>query len=173
MSADIVTVTQGSGPLILSMPHPGTGLPAEVHAALNATGRAVPDTDWHMRELYAFTERFEPTIVEAGLSRYVIDLNRDPSGVSLYPGQATTELVPTTTFDGEPIWATPPDAARSSAGASLFPALSRRAFSRDRAGEGAAWLVPALGLSFDQIGDSAPVSRHAADAQSRHQFGRE
>ncbi|CAN7332748.1 N-formylglutamate deformylase [Bosea sp. LjRoot9] len=108
---DIVTVTPGPSPFILSMPHPGTGLPHEVRAALNETGRSVPDTDWHMRQLYGFTERFQPTIVEAGLSRYVIDVNRDPSGVSLYPGQATTELVPTTSFDGEPIWATAPDAA--------------------------------------------------------------
>jgi formiminoglutamase len=34
----------------------------------------------------------------------VIDVNRDPSGTSLYPGQATTELCPTTTFDGEPLY---------------------------------------------------------------------
>ncbi len=107
----IVTVTRGPSPLILSMPHPGTGLPPEVEAALNERGRLVEDTDWHMREVYAFAARFQPTIVEAKLSRYVIDLNRDPSGVSLYPGQATTELVPTTTFDGAPIWITPPDAA--------------------------------------------------------------
>ncbi|WP_332680511.1 N-formylglutamate deformylase [Bosea sp. (in: a-proteobacteria)] len=111
MPPDIVTVTRGSSPLVLSMPHPGTGLPDEVASALNARGRQVEDTDWHMRQLYAFTERFQPTIVEAGLSRYVIDLNRDPAGVSLYPGQATTELVPTTTFSGEPIWTTPPDTA--------------------------------------------------------------
>lgn len=108
---DIVSITQGSSPLILSMPHPGTGLPEEVRAALNPTGLLVGDTDWHMRQLYAFAERFRPSVVEAGLSRYVIDLNRDPSGASLYPGQATTELVPTTTFDGEPIWTTPPDEA--------------------------------------------------------------
>ena len=106
-----VTVTRGPSPLILSMPHPGTGLPSEVEAALNERGRLVEDTDWHMREVYAFAERFQPTIVEAQLSRYVIDLNRDPSGVSLYPGQATTELVPMTTFDGAPIWDVPPDAA--------------------------------------------------------------
>ena len=105
----IVITTQGPSPLILSMPHPGTGLPPEVEATLNARGRLVEDTDWHMRQLYAFAERFSPTIVEAQLSRFVIDLNRDPSGVSLYPGQATTELVPTTTFDGAPIWETPPD----------------------------------------------------------------
>ena len=107
---DIVTVTRGTSPLILSMPHPGTGVPPEVATALNERGRLVEDTDWHMRQLYGFAERFAPTIVEAQLSRFVIDLNRDPSGVSLYPGQATTELVPTTTFDGAPIWQTTPDA---------------------------------------------------------------
>src|SRR3546814_19155870 len=31
-------------------------------------------------------------------------MNRDPSGASLYPGQATTELCPTTTFEGEPLY---------------------------------------------------------------------
>jgi N-formylglutamate deformylase len=107
----IVTVTPGPSPLIFSMPHPGTGVPPDIHADLNERGQLIEDTDWHMRALYAFAERYQPTIVEAGLSRYVIDLNRDPSGVSLYPGQATTELVPTTTFDGAPIWTTPPDTA--------------------------------------------------------------
>jgi len=34
----------------------------------------------------------------------VIDVNRDPSGISLYPGQAVTEMCPTTTFDGEPLY---------------------------------------------------------------------
>lgn len=111
MRTDIVSVTRGSSPLVLSMPHPGTGLPAEIAAQLNARGAQIEDTDWHMRQLYGFAERFQPTIVEAQLSRFVIDLNRDPAGVSLYPGQATTELVPTTTFDGAPIWQTTPDEA--------------------------------------------------------------
>lgn len=111
MSTDIVSVTRGSSPLILSMPHPGTGVPPEVAAQLNERGKLVEDTDWHMRQLYGFAAPFEPTIVEAQLSRFVIDLNRDPAGVSLYPGQATTELVPSTTFDGAPIWQTAPDAA--------------------------------------------------------------
>ncbi|MCR4522850.1 MULTISPECIES: N-formylglutamate deformylase [Bosea] len=111
MSAEIVTVRQGSSPLILSMPHPGTGVPPGVAAQLNARGKLVEDTDWHMRQLYSFAAPFQPSIVEAQLSRFVIDLNRDPAGVSLYPGQATTELVPTTTFDGAPIWQTAPDTA--------------------------------------------------------------
>jgi formiminoglutamase len=106
------TLTQGDSPLILSMPHPGTGLPPEVEAALNARGRQLEDTDWHMREVYRpVEERFGASVIQATLSRYVIDLNRDPSGVSLYPGQATTELVPTTTFDGAPIWQVAPDSA--------------------------------------------------------------
>ena len=43
-------------------------------------------------------------MIRTTISRTVIDVNRDPSGVSLYPGQATTELCPTTTFDGEPLY---------------------------------------------------------------------
>ena len=112
MTMDSFTLTPGESPLLLSMPHPGTGLPDEVAAALNARGKAVEDTDWHMRKLYAFAEqRWKPSVIEAKLSRYVIDLNRDPSGVSLYPGQATTELVPMSTFDGAPIWLKSPDTA--------------------------------------------------------------
>ena len=43
----------------------------------------------------------------------MIDVNRDPSGASLYPGRATTELVPTTTFDGDALYrlGEQPDAA--------------------------------------------------------------
>ena len=37
-------------------------------------------------------------------SRYVVDLNRDPSGEALYPGADNTELCPTRTFANEPIY---------------------------------------------------------------------
>ncbi len=43
-------------------------------------------------------------MVSTPIHRYVIDANRDPSDVSLYPGQNTTSLCPTTTFDGDPIY---------------------------------------------------------------------
>jgi formiminoglutamase len=42
--------------------------------------------------------------VRTRISRSIVDVNRDPSGASLYPGQATTELCPTTTFDGAPLY---------------------------------------------------------------------
>ena len=38
-------------------------------------------------------------------SRYVVDLNRDPSGAALYPGADNTELCPARTFASEPLYA--------------------------------------------------------------------
>ncbi len=100
---DIVTVTRGDGPIVLGMPHVGTFVSDAVRARLNDEGRVLRDTDWHVDRLYA---DLIPglTIVRANFHRYVIDANRDPSGQSLYPGASTTELVPMTNFDGEPIW---------------------------------------------------------------------
>ncbi|WP_439572309.1 N-formylglutamate deformylase [Phreatobacter sp.] len=109
-----VTVIPGDGPLVLGQPHVGTMIPPEVSVALNDRGRAVPDTDWWIDRLYAgIAERTGATVVRQTLSRFVIDVNRDPSGVSLYPGQNTTTLCPTTTFDAEPIYrdGCEPDAA--------------------------------------------------------------
>lgn len=97
------TVQPGDSPIILAMPHGGTGMPDALSVRLNANGRALADTDWHIARLY---EGLLPgaTVVQASFHRYVIDANRDPLGQSLYPGQNTTELCPTTDFDGLPIW---------------------------------------------------------------------
>ncbi len=62
------------------------------------------DADWRLDELYDFVGSLGATLVRTRLSRSIIDVNRDPSGASLYPGQATTELCPATTFDGEPLY---------------------------------------------------------------------
>lgn len=109
-----VEIHWGSSPLVLSQPHGGTWLPPEIAATANEAGRALADTDWWIDRLYApLAERFAATIVRTPVSRYAIDVNRDPAGVSLYPGQATTGLVPHETFDGAPIWqpGLEPDAA--------------------------------------------------------------
>jgi formiminoglutamase len=62
------------------------------------------------------------TLVRTAICRTVIDVNRDPSGASLYPGQATTELCPLTTFDGEPLYkdGLAPDAAEIEARRALY-----------------------------------------------------
>ncbi len=99
-----LTVRRGTAPLILSMPHTGTEIPAELAGGFICGWRARRDTDWHIEQLYDFAAELDATVVRTTLSRSVIDPNRDPSGASLYPGQATTELCPTTTFDGEPLY---------------------------------------------------------------------
>jgi formiminoglutamase len=100
---DPVEVTRGDSPIVLGLPHTGTYVPPEIQTKLNKRGRALTDTDWHIHTLY---DGLLPgaTTVRASFHRYVIDANRDPSGVSLYPGQNTTTLVPLTDFDGNDIW---------------------------------------------------------------------
>jgi formiminoglutamase len=99
-----LTVRTGSAPLLLCMPHTGTYIPRALEARFVSPWLARKDTDWWIDRLYAFADSLDISLVRTGVSRSVIDANRDPTGVSLYPGQATTELCPTTTFDGEPLY---------------------------------------------------------------------
>ena len=99
----LIEVTQGDGPLVLGLPHTGTDIPDDCLVPLNDTGRAMADTDWHINRLYAGLVDGVST-VRTPVHRYVIDVNRDPSGTSLYPGQNTTGLCPLTDFDGLPIY---------------------------------------------------------------------
>ena len=98
-----VEITEGASPVILCQPHSGTFIPDEILQRLNARGRALADTDWHVDRLYAGLLP-NATIIAARFHRYVIDANRPPSGASLYPGQNTTGLCPSTDFDGAPIY---------------------------------------------------------------------
>lgn len=101
--SDLYEISRGSSPVILAFPHTGTNVPADIWDRLNDNGRLLADTDWHIHQLYAGLLP-NATTVRATFHRYVIDANRDPSGASLYPGQNTTGLVPTSDFDGNPIW---------------------------------------------------------------------
>ncbi len=93
----------GTSPLVLGLPHTGTNIPTDCLARMNETGRAMADTDWHIHNLYdGLLEGV--TTVRTPIHRYVIDVNRDPSGASLYPGQNTTGLCPLTDFDGQSIY---------------------------------------------------------------------
>ncbi|MGL5362339.1 MAG: N-formylglutamate deformylase [Bosea sp. (in: a-proteobacteria)] len=101
---DWLTVEQRNAPLILSLPHTGTQIPADIEAKLASPWLARKDTDWWIDRLYGFAAGLGATVIHTAISRTVIDVNRDPSGISLYPGQATTELCPSTSFDGEPLY---------------------------------------------------------------------
>jgi formiminoglutamase len=99
-----LSVTRGQAPLIVSMPHPGIEIPVAKGAQLVSPWLARKDADWWIDRLYDFAPALGATVIRTAISRTVIDANRDPSGKSLYPGQNTTELCPTTTFDGEPLY---------------------------------------------------------------------
>ena len=100
----IYTLTRGTAPLLISIPHLGTRLPAEVRAQLTDVATVLQDTDWHLDLLYGFAAELGATVLQAEVSRYAVDLNRPPNDVSLYPGQTTTRLCPTETFHGEPLY---------------------------------------------------------------------
>ncbi|MCX8955509.1 N-formylglutamate amidohydrolase, partial [Ruegeria sp. NA] len=67
---DPVEVVQGDSPIVLGLPHTGTSVPAAIDAKLNARGRALADTDWHIHMLY---DGLLPgaTTVRATFHRYV------------------------------------------------------------------------------------------------------
>jgi len=100
----VFELIERGGPLVVSMPHSGLELSPGLRDRLVPEALALPDTDWHIPQLYDFLASFNATVICANYSRYVVDLNRDPSGQSLYPGQATTGLVPTEFFDGAPLY---------------------------------------------------------------------
>lgn len=101
--ADWLTVRRGEAPLVVSIPHAGTEL-IEVREQVKSPWLATLDTDWWVDRLYDFAADLGATVVSTALSRTVIDVNRDPESKDLYPGLASTELVPTTTFDGAPLY---------------------------------------------------------------------
>ena len=98
-------IARGDAPLIVSVPHSGRHVPDAIALRLSPPARRVPDTDWHVDKLYRFVAATGATLIAATHSRYVVDLNRDPSGTALYPGADNTELCPTRTFAGEPVYA--------------------------------------------------------------------
>lgn len=101
---DLFRLHQGVAPLIVSMPHVGTHLPAAIADTMTPIARHVVDTDWHVERLYDMAEDLGATTLAATHSRYVVDLNRAPDNRPLYAGADNTELVPLTTFDHEPLY---------------------------------------------------------------------
>ena len=104
MSA-VFDFVDGESPLLVSIPHDGRELAPGMAERMTAAGRALPDTDWHVRRLYDFAEELGASVIAANYSRYVADLNRSADDAALYPGQVSTGLCPLETFAGEPIYA--------------------------------------------------------------------
>ena len=100
MTNPIFELHRGTAPLLVSLPHDGTELPDVIAARMTESARHVPDTDWHVSRLYAFARAMGASVIVPRHSRYVVDLNRPPDDMSLYPGQNTTGLCPIAQFSG-------------------------------------------------------------------------
>jgi N-formylglutamate deformylase len=96
--------TQGRSPILVSMPHVGTGIPDDIAARMTPEALVRQDTDWHLLQLYDFLRDIGASVISARWSRYVIDLNRPPENTNLYPGMDTTGLCPLDTFHREAIY---------------------------------------------------------------------
>jgi N-formylglutamate deformylase len=96
----------GTVPVVVSIPHVGTAVPDDILERFTPRAKQLPDTDWHVDRLYDFASALGVHVIAANYSRYVVDLNRDPNGQSLYPGQFTTGLCPATLFDESPLYET-------------------------------------------------------------------
>jgi N-formylglutamate deformylase len=95
---------RGTTPLLVSLPHTGTELPAGEQARYVTRAFDLEDTDWHLAELYRFARGLGASVLVPRYHRYLIDLNRPADGRPLYPGANNTELCPTRFFSGEPLY---------------------------------------------------------------------
>ena len=101
---DWLNISRGNAPLIIAVPHAGTVIPDDIAARFHSAWLGRKDADFYVDQLYDFARDADVTLISTDISRSVIDVNRDPSGASLYPGMATTGLCPLTSFDGEPLY---------------------------------------------------------------------
>ncbi|MCE3273460.1 MAG: N-formylglutamate amidohydrolase [Ramlibacter sp.] len=95
---------RGAVPLLLSIPHMGTEIPADLRSDYVERALEVEDADWHLDRLYDFAQALGASVLQPSVARYVIDLNRPPDDAPMYPGASNTELCPSRFFDGDPLY---------------------------------------------------------------------
>jgi len=102
--SDVYAYHEGDAPLLLSVPHDGWQIPADILHNMSGPARGIPDTDWHVSQLYEFARDFGASTIVASYSRYVVDLNRPADDGALYENQVATGVCPTQTFAGDSIY---------------------------------------------------------------------
>lgn len=94
-------------PVIASLPHSGLYVPPDrASHFFDKHRRWLRNTDWFLPLVYDFLPSLGITTLVAHYSRYVIDLNRDPSACLF--GDFEKSLIAERTADGEPIYAMQP-----------------------------------------------------------------
>ena len=101
---DLYKFSQGTSPLLIDVPHAGTYIPDDLAKRMTPEALKTPNTDWHVDRLYDFAHAMGASMLVATHNRFVIDLNRPPEDVSLYPGQDTEGLLPRQTGAYEPVY---------------------------------------------------------------------
>ena len=101
---DTFSLHRGTRPLLVSLPHVGTHIPDHLKPQFVDAALAVPDTDWHLDQLYAFVRQRGASLLVPRMSRYVIDLNRPDDDQPMYAASNNTGLCPTTDFAGKTIY---------------------------------------------------------------------
>ena len=100
----IYTLQRGMTPLLVSLPHAGTHIPADIAQKLQPRALQAEDTDWFLDKLYAFATEMGASVLVPRHSRFVIDLNRPSDNQPMYAGANNTELCPTRFFTGDPLY---------------------------------------------------------------------
>jgi N-formylglutamate deformylase len=131
-------------PVIATIPHSGRWLPASVASAMYSRHAAwLKNTDWYLDLVYEFLPELGVTTIAAPFSRYVCDVNRDPSAST--PGQFFTSAVPIFTDTDEPVYANPPNAEQANERIQQFHAPFHDAIASQLqesvASFGKAWLL--------------------------------
>ena len=106
---DVFRITPAVGievPILLSVPHSGTAFPESLrNEYVDSLASSPDDTDWFVDTLYDFAPEMGIAMISAQISRWVIDLNRNPDEKPLYhDGRLITGLCPATTFLGQPLY---------------------------------------------------------------------
>ena len=93
-------------PFILSIPHSGIKIPNYLLNNFNPEQLQLKDdTDWFLDQLYDFAPKLGITTIIASISRWVVDLNRNPKNKPLYnDGRILTSVCPKKNFLGQPIY---------------------------------------------------------------------
>ncbi|WP_281930312.1 N-formylglutamate amidohydrolase [Roseibium album] len=100
----MILVEEGQSPLILCLPHSGTEVPKAVGNRFNATGRLQADLGWRLERVFGLRSDLDLTVVRSSISRYVIDLDKDPGTQLHAAADPAVALCPATTLDGKRIY---------------------------------------------------------------------
>ena len=81
---DLFSFTAGQSPLLVSLPHDGTSIPADIAARMTPVALDTPDTDWHVGRLYNFAGDLGASVMSSILigrrmARHCIALPAIPS----------------------------------------------------------------------------------------------